>query len=190
MDGRVYRMALRLKDELALALADTRAGAVCAAMVHPGDMVPMYGCQGPGCTGSAFVRVSSIAAFSPFPVPLAEAVTGKDCSRVEYGATFELVVDRCYPNTSNNEIPGVPRLDSAARDALDDAAAMRKAVAAALLPSKTRFVPGPWMPRGPAGGIHGGVMSVIVGLGADCGYNEDWPQLDERSAPLAGDPRF
>lgn len=190
MDAGVYATALRLKDELALALSATRAGAVCAAMVHPGDSVPMYGCAGPNCTGSAFVRVASIQPFKSFPVPLAEAVSQKECGLIEYGATYELLVDRCYPNTPKNEMPSIGRLDSAARDAIDDAAAMRKAIASAFGPSRIRYVPGPWTPRGASGGIHGGSMTVIVNMKADCGYNAEWPQLDERTAPLSGDPRF
>jgi hypothetical protein len=99
-----------------------------------------------------------------------------------------MVVDRCYINTEDNSMPFPAELDSLSRDAADDAAAMRDAARCAF--GREVVVPGVWMPRGPAGGIHGGLMSVTVPVQLDCGCDSVLEQLDSRIAPLPGDPRY
>ncbi len=82
-------------------------------------------------------------------------------------------------------MPPVGVLDSHTRDALDDAAAMHRAVMCAGLGA---MVVGSWMPRGPMGGIHGGTLSVTV-LVDTCACVSTMPALDTVVPKLADDPR-
>ncbi|WP_280315954.1 hypothetical protein [Nocardia abscessus] len=59
---------------------------------------------------------------------------------------------------------------------------------AALCADLAEVVLGPWMPRGPQGGIHDGTMTVTV-LVDTCGRGSEMPPLDSVVAPLEGDPR-
>lgn len=171
MDLKVYDLATALLGELTEALAGTRGGQVDQAVVHPGNMVPMYGCS------VAAVRVVTI-------VPMS---VRNPCAP-EFAVTYEMVVDRCYRTPDNNTMPALGVLDSAARDAYEDAAAMRKAALCAW--SRNSVYPGTWTPRGPAGGIHGGAMTVEVrGLTLSCGCDQPWGAgIDSRIPPLTGDP--
>lgn len=177
MDLKVYDLASALLGELTEALAHTRAGQVAQAVVHPGDTVPMYGCE------LAAVRVAGIA-----PIPLRNSGCPK-----EFAVTYELVVDRCYRGaTDTGAMATLGVLDSAARDAYEDAGAMRKAVLCGTPAGAGSVYPGPWTARGPRGGIHGGAMTVeIRGLTLSCGCAEGaWGAgIDARIPPLAGDPR-
>ncbi|MGZ0843321.1 hypothetical protein ACXKGW_29805, partial [Klebsiella pneumoniae subsp. pneumoniae] len=74
---------------------------------------------------------------------------------VSYAADLEITVFRCYEDTLDNSMPELYELDSLARDALDDARAMMRAVQCAF-DRGTPMYCGPWIPKGPNGGIHGG----------------------------------
>lgn len=179
MDLRTYDLASGLLDELTAALSHTRAGAPAVAVVHPGNLVPMYGCNG----GAAAVRVVTITA-----TPLRE---GAIACGVDWSVTYEMSVDRCYATPDDNGMPALGVLDSAARDELEDAGAMRKAAVCGW-PAGTRAIPGVWTPRGPEGGIHGGAMQVTVsGLTLTCKCDIDvWGHgIDSRIPMLPGDPR-
>jgi hypothetical protein len=178
----VYGKATLLLNELTSRLESTRAGQVEYAAVHPGDMVPAYGCE------TAFVRPGQIWPTAAFPAALNPAQM--DLSRpVSYAADLEIVVFRCYGFTAKNEMPELYELDSLARDALDDARAMMRAVQCAF-DRGTQFFCGPWIPRGPAGGIHGGSMTVTVGVDLWCPCDTTVPEFDSVFAPIEGDPRI
>lgn len=178
----VYGKATQLLNELTSRLESTRAGQVEYASVHPGDMVPAYGCE------TAFVRPGQIYPTVAFPAPLNPAQI--DASQpVLYVADLEVVVFRCYRGTSDNSMPQLQELDSLARDALDDARAMMRAVSCAF-DRGTQFFCGPWIPRGPSGGIHGGSMTVTVGVDLWCSCDAVIPEFDSVFAPLDGDPRI
>ncbi|MGW6376225.1 hypothetical protein ACWFRB_09200 [Rhodococcus sp. NPDC055112] len=186
MDVGVYQLAATLVGELSAQLEDTRAGAVRFATVHPGDTVPAYGC---GCgtgEGQAWVRVVGMYPSVNFPEPYVIPQPG---APIVWAVTLEMGVDRCYPSPEQNEMPTPGELDSAARDAMDDAAAMRRAAMCAFDRS-VQAVPGMWEPRGPSGGIHGGVMAVTVLVDVACGCDSEPPQLDAMVPPVFGDPRF
>jgi hypothetical protein len=166
-----YVLARRLLDELSSRLDTTRAGQVEKAVVHPGNMVPQYGCS---LAAVRIVNITAAAATTPSPCPPGWFIT------------FEMTVDRCYRTPDDNSMPPVPVLDSASRDMVDDADAMR---AAALCAFERRQI-GTWTPRGPSGGIHGGTMAVTVTSNLHCKCEVVWPSVDELIAPLPGDPRI
>ncbi|MFC4374536.1 hypothetical protein ACFO5K_10520 [Nocardia halotolerans] len=112
-------------------------------MVHPGNMTPAYGCGCDESEGIAWTRVLMIAPPTVFPQILAAPV--QPGPQVQLAATTELGVDRCYYSTEDNSMPEPDILDSPARDALDDAAAMHRAVMCAGLGA---VVVGSWQPRG------------------------------------------
>lgn len=188
MDIGVYALAATLRDELAAQLAETRAGAPCFAVVHPGNMAPAYGCECGTGEGMAWVRVASNGPSVEYPQRYAQPI-GRSTPPLVETVVLELGIYRCYPNTEDNEMPSLPQLDSAARDALDDAAAMRRAALCAFS-ADARPIPGGWQPYGPLGGIHGGIMTVTVLADVHCPCGVDSKQLDEVVPPLAGDPRF
>lgn len=176
MDIRVYDLAAVLVAEFAAALEHTRAGGPDIAIVHPGDTVPQY-----GSCGLAAVRV----------VTIAPTVTPDPRCAQEWQVTYELTMDRCYQTPADNGMPAVPVLDSAVRDLLEDAGAMRKAALCAW-PTGQRRTYGVWTPRGPSGGIHGGAMQVTaLGLTLMCGCDDEkWGEgIDARFPPFDGDPR-
>lgn len=185
-DIAVYATAKRLLDCFVAELAQTRAGAPCVAVVHPGDMVPAYGC---GCAegeGQAWVRVAQITPSRDFPNPYLQPI--RPTTVVQLAVVYELGIDRCYWSTEDNSMPDPPAiLDSMARDAVDDAAAMRRAVWCCLEPDTV--IPGMWVPRGPAGGIHGGTMLATALVDGWCGCDVVPPPLDTITPMLPGDPR-
>lgn len=177
MDLRVYDLAAALLDELTAALAFTRGGAPERAVVHPGNQVPQY-LESCSLAAVRVVTVLPIAGKSP------------TCPG-EWQVTYEMSVDRCYYTPPDNGMPALGVLDSEARDALEDAGAMRKAAACAW-PRDTRRLFGTWTPRGPSGGAHGGAMQVTaLGLTLHCSCDVDlWGGgIDSRIAPRPGDPR-
>lgn len=183
VDTGVYVAARTLLDRLVLELAGTRAGAVCTAVVHPGNMTPDYGWCGEDCDGAAWTRVQMIAPTTAFPQILAAPV--QPGRQVQLAATIELGVDRCYYTPEDNSMPPVGVLDSHTRDALDDAAAMHRAVMCAGL---GEVVVGSWMPRGPMGGIHGGTLPVTV-LIDTCACGSTMAPIDTVVPPMEGDPQ-
>lgn len=144
MRGNVNDLAEQLRDVFAAELV-TIGRPADTALVHPGNMVPQYGCQ------IAAVRVVSV---------LAVEVKSPKCPP-EWSVIYEMSIDRCYPNTENNAMPAPADLEEANRGALADAAAMRAAAANAW-PARLRRRAGTWTPRGPAGGIYGGAMQVTA----------------------------
>ncbi|OLT33672.1 hypothetical protein BJF84_21290 [Rhodococcus sp. CUA-806] len=181
MDASVYVMAAQLLDRLTEELLGTRAGEVSWASVFPGMQTQgQFG----DCTSMAAVRVKSITPTVTFPQPAREI---DSYTPHEYAVVFEMVVDRCAYTPEDNSVPDVPFLDSMVRDAMDDAAAMRKA-ALCTWPER-KVILGPWMPRF-GGGANGGVMDVTVCADVHCGCDVTPPPLDELVEPLAGDPRF
>ncbi|OZC60027.1 hypothetical protein CH276_18800 [Rhodococcus sp. 06-470-2] len=187
MDIGIYALAARLRDELAAQLDATRAGAPCFAVVHPGNMAPAYGCECGTGEGMAWVRVVDIGTSVNYPQQHGAPIGRNDA--VVATLVLELGTYRCYPNTEDNSIPPLAYLDSAARDAIDDAAAMRRAARCAFTKAEQPIV-GNWRPHGPQGGVHGGVMTVTVLADVNCPCDVEPPQLDEVVAPLEGDPRF
>lgn len=175
MDIRVYDLARALLDEFTAALIHTRAGAAEVAVIHPGDQVPQYGCA------LAAVRLVTI---------LPAEMRGPVCPP-EWQATFELTMDRCYRTPEDNGMPALGVLDSAVRDLLEDAGAMRKAALCAWGNNvRRRFAT--WTPRGASGAIHGGAMQVTaLGLSLTCGCDDEtWGNgIDSRIPMLDGDPR-
>jgi len=178
----VYGKATQLLNELTSRLESTRAGQVDYAAVHPGDMSPAYGCE------TAFVRPGQIYPTVAFPAPLNPAQIDPT-HPVSYAADLEITIHRCYENTSDNSMPELYELDSLARDALDDARAMMRAVQCAF-DRGTPMYCGPWIPKGPNGGIHGGQMTVTVGVELWCPCDAVVPEFDSVFAPLQGDPRI
>lgn len=178
----VYGKATQLLNELTSKLESTRSGQVDYAAVHPGDIVPAYGCE------TAFVRPGNIWPTMAFPNQLNPAQIDPS-QAVSYAADLEIVVYRCYGYTSDNSMPELYDLDSLARDALDDAHAMMRAVQCAFDRGTPLFV-GPWMPRGPSGGIHGGSLTVTVGVELWCPCDTVIPEFDSVFAPIEGDPRI
>lgn len=179
MDIRTYDYAVDLLDHLQAALALTRGGAADVAVVHPGNQVPQY------LVGSCVVAAVRVVTVLP--------VAGKSpVCPVEWQVTYEMSVDRCYTTPRDNGMPAAGVLDSHARDALEDAGAMRKAALCAW-PSGARKLFGTWTPRGPAGGAHGGAMQVTaLGLTLTCGCEDTtaWGGgIDSRIPPREGDPR-
>ncbi|MFE2995016.1 hypothetical protein ACFXG4_08395 [Nocardia sp. NPDC059246] len=185
MDTGVYRVAHTLIGALTAALASTRAGAPCLSVVHAGNMAPDYGwCACDDGEGMAWSRVVSITPTVDFPTPIARAVPAGQVAQL--AAVFELGVTRCYYTPEDNSMPEIGVLDSMARDAADDAAAMLRAVQCSGLDPDAMV--GPWVPRGPQGGIHGGTMTVTVRVDT-CGCSGTMPPLDQLVAMLPDDPR-
>lgn len=170
--ARVYGFARALLDEFTARLAETRAGAPEFAVVHPGNLVPQYGCS------VAAVRVVNIAAI-PNPRNASACPT-------EYYVALELSIDRCYRTPDNNGMPPLPVLDSAARDEIEDAEAARAAAVCAF-PNRAQI--GLWTPRGPAGGIHGGALAVTFRTDLGCGCGTDLVGVDSKYPMITGDPR-
>lgn len=183
VDTGVYVAAGRLLAQLDAELTATRAGAPCITVVHPGNVMPDYGCGCDEREGIAWTRVVSIAPTATFPVVLTGPV--RQGSVVQLAVTIELGVTRCYWTTEDNSMPEPGVLDSMARDALDDAAALHRAAICADVGDR---VVGTWMPRGPQGGIHGGTLPVTV-LVDTCGCSSSMPPLDQVVSMLDGDPR-
>lgn len=142
-----YLIAGQLLALFTEALDGTRGGPPTAAVVHPGELVPDYGC------GLATARVVSVEVTTPAQTR---------CLVDEQRVTVELRMVRCYATPENNAMPAVGVLDSATRDVLDDARAMRAAVTEFRSVTGLRVTAGPWRPYGPRGGIHGGAMLVNV----------------------------
>jgi hypothetical protein len=180
IDCNEYGLAAQLLAVLGAEVGVTRGGADdLIQMVHPGGQPPMYGC------GLMWTRVVGTAADSgagALQRPVRDGVV--PTWRVE----LEMGVYRCYPVPEGRDVMPEPVvLDSAARDAFDDAAAMRRAAVAAFLDEDgdpdLSVTPMAWRPVSPMGGVHGGLMTVRVmadlsGQGPDDG----WPMLP-------GDPR-
>ncbi len=95
-------------------------------------------------------------------------------------ADLTVGIQRCYPVESDGGAPPAVFVDSAARDILDDAEAVRRAIAEAF-EDEQHTVTG-WRPVNPMGGSHGSRtdVSVAVAMGQ---YTEPL------SAMLPGDPR-
>lgn len=187
MDIGIYALAAKLRDELAAQLDATRAGPPCFALVHPGNMAPAYGCGCDTGEGMAWVRVASIGSSVNYPQQHGAPTTPRD--PIVATVVLELGVYRCYPlPEERNVMLPIPELDSLARDAIDDAAAMRRAAVCAFLPAEMPIL-GTWSPY-TSGGVHGGIMTVTVLADVNCPCSVEPPQLDEVVAPLEGDPRF
>ena len=188
MDIGVYAMASAVLDELTAQLNDTRAGQACIATVYPGVMaVDEFGC---GCNegeGQAWVRVANMYPTVNFPDQYVLPFAGYD--PLTWAVVLELGVTRCYPITKNGDMPPAAHLDSAARDAMDDAAAMRRAAMCAFGNQVPRIL-GSWEPRGPNAGVHGGTMLMTFLADVNCGCDVIPPQLDEMIPPRPGDPRI
>lgn len=183
IDCNEYGLAASLLAALKVEIQVARAGGgpdELISVVHPGGQPPMYGC------GLMWTRVVGSAADSgsgPLSRPARDGVV--PTWRVE----LEMGIYRCYPVVQDKEdaMPPPALLDSAARDAFDDAAAMRRASVRAFLDEDGEpdlsVTPQAWRPITPRGGVHGGLMTVRVmadlsGQGSD----EGWPMLQ-------GDPR-
>lgn len=166
-----YLIAGVLLSQFVEALAATRAGVADIAVIHPGDMVPGYGC---GLVTARVAQTTAAPGAKPSP----------RCGVVTFAVTVELSVVRCYATPPDNGMPPVAVLDSACRDIMEDAAAARVAVARfrELTGLTTQFVS--WRPSGPKGGLHSGVCTVTVI--ADLGRIS----IDEMVAPIPGDPRI
>jgi hypothetical protein len=189
MDAGAYKLARTLLDELTAILPDTRAGDVCEAAVHAGDMIPMYGgCSSctDGSVGFAATRVVSIYPTASFPQP----VGAPGLQQVYGGHVVELqaVVDRCYPTPEDNAMPTVAELDSLARDQHDDMAALMRAVQCAF-PRSQQVIPGMCTPRGPSGGVYGVSITVLVAVDLSCGCDVLPAPIDDQVPRLPGDPR-
>ncbi|GGG03961.1 hypothetical protein GCM10007304_17620 [Rhodococcoides trifolii] len=181
----VYVAAARLLDRLVIELASSRAGEPAVATLHTGASVPDYGCCIDGdLEGLAVVRIGPVSPSKSWPRPLNEQVRQSDA--VEYSVLLEMIVTRCYSTPEDNGLPTMGVLDSSVRDAQDDAAAMRRAARYTF----KEAIPGPWAPRGPMGGLHGGTMTVTTLVHLDCGPDVIPPPIDEVVMPLDGDPRF
>lgn len=191
VDTGVYVVARHLIDALTIQLAGTRAGAPCVATVQTGTSVPSdTPCQcidDDGAVvgeGQAWTRVASLAMTTAFPTPLSRPVPRGQIPQLM--AVIELGVERCYALTDDNSPSGESVIDSAARDALDDAAAMLAAIRNTELGED--IVIGSWTPRAVLGGVHGGTMTVTVCVDT-CAPGSSMPPLDEVIPMLDGDPR-
>ena len=167
MDHTVYATAAALRDELSAMLNHTRAGHPGIAMVHPGDIVPMYGCP------LAAVRVVNIT-------PDTRTLRSGVCGTTLHIATLEMVVDRCYTTPDDNAMPTLGVLDSHARDAIDDAAAMRVA-AQCFRTGPPSTLLGPWTSR-----VAGGILRGDSHLHGD---DRPWVWLRHPAGGVAGHRR-
>lgn len=166
------RLLTCLEDQLVLTLG----GAVCRAAVYPGEeIVPMdWNCMGTGCHGQAATRVYRI-----YPVTARFAQQDfsprvMNCASSLFGVTVEMTVYRCAAQMREDGTPpSVEHVEWNARVALDDAAAMRRAVQCCYSPVADErtdvpyavsgeYVLDDWNPVGPAGDGHGGRMRVFL----------------------------
>lgn len=162
-----YLIAGQLLALFETALSDTRGGPPDMAVVHPGELVPDYGC------GLATVRVVSADVAVP---------ARTSCTVDEHRVVLELRMARCYATPQDNGMPPVAVLDSAVRDTLDDARAMRAAIIEFRALTGLRVTAGVWRPHGPRGGVHGGTMQVTV-------QTELGQMTPDVVAMMPGDPR-
>lgn len=161
-------LAAKLLNCLCSALVGTLAGPVCQCCLHPGTFVPMdVCCDCPDGQGQAAVRVRSIYPSTRFP---AAAATPENCPTATFAVVLEMTAYRCAATLDDAGNP--PTCLAVTHDALvalDDAAAMRRAVNCCLRADTAvgAYVIGEWQPVAVQGGCHGGTMSVTV-QAADC----------------------
>lgn len=169
--GAAALLLVALREELALA----RAGVPALASVQQGGGLP----AGEGCD-DVWTQVTGMTPHNGSGAP---ASISQSMSPVVWVATIQMGVRRCYPTTTQNTRPADARIDSAARDVLDDAEAMRRAAARAFGGNRTVNARlGIWSPLVVQGAMHGGTMQVQVDLSMGL-------FADEVVEPLPGDPR-
>lgn len=165
-----YALASTLVAHLQGVLADTRAGVAdrVAVYPHPEPAVEF-------CPSMAWVAVRQVAPSNGRGTP-----PPGGCPPVTFLVDLTIGVQRCYPTTPDNGAPLAAAVDSAARDILDDAEAMRRAVRDAFDDLDYRV--GVWRPVPPQGGSHGSRMEVSV-----LASPQVW--VEPTSPQLPGDPR-
>ncbi|MCF8610062.1 hypothetical protein L5G28_07785 [Gordonia sp. HY285] len=168
MECSPYRLAAMLAAALEANLRDTRGGVPDRLAVYPHVDPAIEFCP----DGMAWVGIGSIR-------PAAGGGRGSACA-ISWDVEMVVGVARCYPTEENNGAPALAAVDSASRDILDDAEAMRRAVRDAF-EDEEPLVSG-WQPVPPRGGVHGSKLTVSVRVGMG-DYTEP------RSPMMPGDPR-
>lgn len=143
-------------------LAETLGGPVCRCCLEPGQSVPMDVCCDCGKgNGKASVRLAAVT-------PVAQA-RGRCTADDRWVATLEMQVHRCAaPLQADGQPPTCAQVTRDAAVAMDDAAAMRRAVICCPALDGLEATPGVWTPLGPLGGCHGGLMLVTVAFYECC----------------------
>lgn len=154
--------ALELLDCLCEQLALTTGGPVCRCCLSLGPApVDCCDCDGAGTNGEAFVRVARIyPSMGRFPQ---QSVEHHRCRNTGLAVELELGVYRCSRQVT--EDGSAASCADTIRDvevALDDAAAMRRALCCFDGPDRGPLVIGQWLPYGPEGGCMGGSMSITL----------------------------
>lgn len=151
---------------------------VCRSSLVPGQVVVMdecCDCESGMSEGQASVRVDSVYPTLSFPTPLTQGNRVAAGVGVEtYAVVLEMGVFRCAATmTEDGSPPSAAELTADAVAALRDAQIMRRAARCCfgLDPGGDEdelVLVGAWRPVGPAGGCHGGIVTVTT-LVYDCG---------------------
>ncbi|BDD81485.1 hypothetical protein TPB0596_12480 [Tsukamurella pulmonis] len=155
----VEELAQRLLDLCMVELVESTGGQPARGYLHPGASVPDYLGDGAGCDFAA-VRVVDIA-----PQP---GTWTPPCHADIFQVTLEVKVMRCYLDSDPRKTAPDPLvLAGATRVALDDAAAVRRALCA--MPDRPHGDVARWRPEGPQGGAYSGITTVtFTGLDLPC----------------------
>lgn len=163
-----YQAAQDLLDELTSTLVLTKGGQVEFAFIHPGDIIPEYGCS------QAAVRVVETTPTVQFPNPLPGP---QKCGTYMHAVTLEMSVVRCYDRPPDNGMLSPAQINEQSKVLIDDAAAMRKAATCAW-PDRTPHMPLNWS-QYVHGDVYGGTMRVIVRANLGCGGCEGFTSIDD-----------
>ncbi|MFF3665470.1 hypothetical protein [Microtetraspora malaysiensis] len=165
LDVVAFPLAQDLLGCLCGALEESLGGPPCRCCVYPGAQVPADSCCDCGAgQGQAWVRVAKIfPAAARFPE---QSFAVESCASRSWGVELEVGVYRCVATVDDEGNP--PSCEQVEHDAaviLDDAAAMRRAVACCFADGEhgnRDLVVGEWTPIGPSGGCGGGSMTVTI----------------------------
>ena len=143
-------LAQKLLDLCMIELVESTGGDPARGYLHPGGKVPPdYLGDNAGCD-YASVRIVDL---NPQP-----GTWSRPCAPSIYQMVVEIKVMRCYPDRDPRMMPDPAVLAAATRVALDDAAAVRRALCA--FPSPARVEVGRWRPEGPDGGAYSGITTA------------------------------
>ncbi|MCZ7478884.1 hypothetical protein [Micromonospora sp. WMMC273] len=116
------------------------------------------------CEGLAWVRVVRVYPSREFP---AQDTAYQTCSPVQWAVVFELGAARCAPTPGASALPTAQEWMDTTTAVLNDAAAVRRAVAAFMeLDIDRMYLAGIWSPLTTEGGCVGGAMQLTVAVPA------------------------
>lgn len=159
VDPGPVELAQQLLDLCMVELAESTGGQPGYGYLHPGVAVPDYLGDSGGCDFVS-VRIVDIA-----PQP---GSWTPPCHPDSYQVPVEVKVMRCYPdNDPRVTAPDPIVLARATRIALDDAAAVRRALC--QMPTRPHVEIGRWRPEGPQGGAYSGItLATFTGVDLPC----------------------